>query len=165
MEPTNLYLKPSLAKRQKRRDKRLAEELIECYRGGMRGKKGKRGHKQRMAKNNFELALKKEGMKLMFNGGTKYQEDNLSPLARFLESRSGKHWDKVYSELSQQLDKNSTTGLHVFQHLWDYVTLYVELEEGKVWDLHGRELNSAWRRPRFYVHPISGVLTKAKYRT
>ena len=35
------YLKPSLQRPQKRRDKRLDEELIECYRHGTRSKQKK----------------------------------------------------------------------------------------------------------------------------
>lgn len=49
--------------------------------------------------------------------------ENLSPLSRFLDSKVGEPWDEVYSEISQNLSKNSTIGAHVFQHIWGYVLL------------------------------------------
>jgi hypothetical protein len=157
-------LKPSLHKRQKRRDKRLSEELIECYRGGMRTKSSK-GYQKTILRDEFAHALQKESIKLM-KGNSKYLNDNLEPMIRFLKSKVGKHWDKVYSELSQKMNKSSMLGKHLNDHLFDFVKTKVFIEDGKVY-AHLRywgqqELVSRERYPRFYVHPKSGVLMKAK---
>ncbi len=123
------YLKPSLQRRQKRRDKRLDEEVIECYRRGTRSKQMK-GYKNKMKRNNFENAHQHESIKFMHGGGTKYFNDNLEPLIRFLNSKVGKNWNKVYSELSKTLNKKTVSGLHVFNHLFDFVQLNT-FTEGK----------------------------------
>src|SRR5690242_12640041 len=119
MENTML-IKPALQKRQKRRDKRVDEELIECYRYSWRVKTAK-GYRKRLRQNQFEQAKNKEGMTEMHGIHTKSLTDNLEPLIRYLNSKIGKHWDKVFSELSSKMDKSSVSGLHVFQHLFDFV--------------------------------------------
>lgn len=157
-----------MQQRQKRRDKRLNEELIESYRKGWRLKTAK-GYRKRVCHNQFEGTKNQESMKEMHGGGTKYFNDNLEPLIRYLNSHVGKHWDKVFSELSSKMDKSSVSGLHVFQHLFDFVHTKVVIEVRKVYGTHqgywaGRELISYEKQPRFYVHPKSGVLMKAKLR-
>ena len=160
-------LKPSKRKRQKRRDKRMDEELIECYRKGWNLRKSK-GYKKKYENksNDFEHSKKREGIKMRSGGGTKFLNDNLGPRKRFLESKEGKHWDKVYSELCQKMDSNSMTGQHLLQHLFDYVELNVEIIQGKVYGVGGwrgrYELYYFSRHPKFYVHPKSGCLIRVK---
>lgn len=157
------YLKPSLQKRQKRRDKRLGEEVIECYRSGTRSKKMK-GYDKKFLKNGFEESHKHEGITFMHGGGTKYFNDNLEPLKRFLLSHVGKNWDKTYSKLCSQLDKNTVNGLHVFNHLFDYVQVKTFIENRKIYNTrYGRisELKSTKWFPRFYVDHKTGQLRKA----
>ncbi|WP_020530232.1 hypothetical protein [Flexithrix dorotheae] len=159
-------LKPSLRKRQKRRDKRMNEELIECYRLGWRVKTQK-GYNKKMVGKDFEFSPKQESIKIK-GGNSKMLNDNLSPLIRFLDKRVGKYWDKVYAELCEKMDKNSLLGQHLESHLFDFVATKVEIENKKVYKLGnfgGRtELASFSRWPRFYVHPKSKVLLKAKKR-
>jgi hypothetical protein len=165
-------MKPSRLRRQKRRDKRLAEELIECYRHGAAWSRGKQGHKQRSRRNEFAWAQDKEGMKTMHRGGSKYFNDNLPPLVRFLNSQVGKSWDGVYARLSRQLDKGTASGLHVFQHLEEMLAVKVEIVHtdhqtsivGQMPYGGRRALYSTEKRPAFYVHPRSGVLMKAPRR-
>jgi len=160
----SIYLKPSLQKRQKRRDKRLDEEVIECYRHGDRIKRSK-GYKKMIARNQFEHAKKHESIKFM-HGGTRYFNDNLQPLIRLLESKKGKYWNKVYAEICSKLDRTTVSGEHVFNHLFDFVQTKVTITNKKIIgvDSSGRPAQvystSFW--PMFYVHPQSGVLYKAK---
>ncbi len=161
------YLKPSLCKRQKRRDKRLDEELIECYRRGMRSKQ-KRGYNNKMKRNGYEVARQTESIKFMHGGGTRHFNDNLEPLKRFLISKVGKNWNKVHSELCSQLKKNTVSGQHVFNHLFDYVYLNVVLENRTVYFLRFGKyetLRSTKRWPKFYVNNKTGQLMKAKFIT
>ena len=157
-------IKPSLRKRQKRRDKRMHEELIECYRAGnMTGKR--KGYKKKLAQTIHENQSNKEGIKLM-KSNSKDLTDNLGPLKRFLEVKKGQYWDKVYSELCQKMDKRPVIGLHLFDHLSSYVCTDAFIVNGKVysmsWQAGERELVSTPFWPRYYVHPKSGVLVKVK---
>jgi hypothetical protein len=157
------YLKPSLQKRQKRRDKRLDEELIECYRRSWSIKQ-KGSYKNKVKKNIYEHAKQKESIKYMHGGGTKMFNDNLEPLTRYLQSNIRRPWNKVYSELCSRLDKGSVSGLHVFNHIFDFVSIHVWIENKKVFELkYGMKMEvtsrSSWKK--FYVHPKTGLLLKA----
>lgn len=161
-----LGMKPSRIERQKRRNKRMDKMLTECYRLGTRQKKQK-GYNKVVARGH---ARNKEGIRFM-GGNTKYFNDDLAYLKRFLDRNVGKNWNKVYAKLSEQFDKNSATGLHVFQHLLDYVCLDAVFENGKPYlPTHKRSswherthyaLYSTENTPRFYVHPKTGQLMKA----
>lgn len=157
-------VKPSLRKRQKRRDKRMHEELIECYRKGGHIKEDRPGYQTLNRKDDFKWARNKEGMKFMIID-PKDQCDNLGPLIRFLESKKGKFWDKVYSELCEKMDKKSVTGQHLFDHLMEFVYTDAYIVNGKVYSMKFRagqcELISYWY-PKYYVHPKSGVLIRVK---
>lgn len=158
------FLKPSLQKRQKRRDKRLGEEVIECYRYSFT-KPQKGGYKNKIRKNEYAYAKKQESIKFMHDRGTKYLNDNLEPLIRFLNTHQGKNWNKLYKELCIKLDKRTVSGLHVFNHLWDFVILKVKIENKKIYYLQsGRltELVSYEKWPKFYIHPKTGQLCKAR---
>lgn len=159
-------LKPSLQRRQKRRDKRLDEEVIECYRRGMWTKRGK-GHNRRLDRVGQENMHTHEGIKAIHTGGRRHPSDNLEPLIRYLRSHVGKHWDKVHSDLCRSLDTSTVTGQHVMQHLKQLVHTNV-VKDGRHLITHDgrqpRELKiHAWSRlPEFYVHPKSGVLMQVK---
>jgi len=158
------YLKPSLQKRQKRRDKRLDEELIECYRLGSREKQ-KKGYKNKLKRNFYENAKQRESIKFMHGGGTKHFNDNLEPLIRYLRSNTGRPWDKVYSELCEKLDKTTVSGLHVFNHLFDFVSEHAWVENKKVYELKfgkKRELINRRQWKQFYVHPRTKLLCIVK---
>ena len=158
------YLKPSLQRRQKRRDKRLDEELIECYRHGRRSKQMK-GYRNMVTRNNFEHAFQHESMKFKHGGGSRYFNDNLEPLVRLLERRCNRPWNKTFSELNKQLDKHTVGGLHVFKHVFDYVHENVWIENKKIYYYQfgkKRELVSCGTTKNFYVHPKNGLLKKAR---
>lgn len=161
------YLKPSLCKRQKRRDKRLDEELIECYRRGWRTRQQK-GYKHKTMFNLYENAKQQESMKFMHGGGTRSFNDNLEPLIRFLASNAGKNWNKVYGELCKQLKKNTVPGLHVFNHLYDFVIEHTYTRNKKIYYMeYGtyKELVSREKFPKFYIHAKTGQLMKARLMT
>ena len=158
------YLKPSILKRQKRRDKRLGEEVIECYRRGSRSTKMK-GYNKKFLKDEYEHAHQHESIKFIHAGGTKYFNDNLEPLRRFLLSQVGKNWDKTHSKLCSQLNKNTVNGLHVFNHLFDFVKVKTFVEDRKIYyqSFTGIiELKSTEKWPRFYIDHKTGQLRKAK---
>jgi hypothetical protein len=95
------------------------------------------------------------------HSGEKSLNENLSPLRRYLESNVGRPWSKVYAEISATLDSRKATGLHILQHLRDFV-------ETDTW-IEGRTVMVSMRWGRggpqpvtgLYVHPVSGLLRRA----
>lgn len=152
--------KPSRANRQKRRDKRLHEEVIECRRrgGGDSNKKCrtkgriKRGQRERLSGDMpFRVSIGEKHKNTFF-------DDNLEPLRRFLQQSVGRHWDDVYSELSQKLDRSTVTGLHVFQHLEHYIHTSPD-EEFNPENYTSRKTGvGGW----FRIHPKTGILLTGK---
>lgn len=85
--------------------------------------------------------------------------DRIGPLKKFLRRQVGRHWDKVFSELSQSLDKRSLTGRHIWIHVWQYVKKDVEFgSDGYVYRKPIRRLGKIWRHTGLYIHPKTGVL-------
>ena len=157
-------LKPSRFQRQKRRDKRLHEELIECYRyKGWWTVKKRKGYDRWFVGSAFEYARQKEGIRLR-SGFTNAQTDNLAPLKRMLEKNVGKSWDRVYSKLCQQMDKNSVIGQHLFDHLMDFVEVKILEIEGQLYGTGSlgkpRLLKANPWYVQYYVDPRTGILKK-----
>ena len=115
-------VKPSLLQRQKRRDKRLHEEVIEVGRG-RGGKKFKvyreEGYKTFYAKNFVEAFP--PNISITPLGSSTFFDDKLGCLKRFLMSHVGQNWDIVFSKLNNVLDGRSLQGLHIIGHIWDFV--------------------------------------------
>ena len=156
------YLKPSLQRIQKRRDKRLDEELIECYRHGTRSKQ-KKGY-NKLKRNLYEHAPIHESIKYRHGGGTKNFNDNLEPMIRFLNSSVGKNWNKIHSRLCSHLSKRTVAGLHVFNHLFDFVYEKTATVGGKQFYIkfgQHQELLSTEKWPKFYINFKTGQLMKA----
>lgn len=96
------------------------------------------------------------------SNSAKELNENLKPLQRFLRSRLGQPWDKVYSEIMANLNLNNAAQYHVWQHL----ILFGEVEtktymEGNTVMIAGKTPRSvgeySWRQ-EFYVHPKTGLL-------
>lgn len=94
--------------------------------------------------------------------GGKDLSDVLNPLKGYLRANLGRPWDKIYSELCQNLDRRSVSGNHVFQHIWDFVAknCWIGQETRKVYELHNRGWSSLVNG--FYVHPFTGLLKEQK---
>lgn len=90
--------------------------------------------------------------------GTKGFSDLLGPLRRYLRSNVGRPWNKVWSEMKQNLDCRKTTGQHIFDHVKWEVDLHVEVDE------HGVAYYPEGRARRYgpinglFVHPRTGLL-------
>ncbi|HUJ49968.1 MAG TPA: hypothetical protein VLW25_07200 [Bryobacteraceae bacterium] len=92
----------------------------------------------------------------------KWLNENLAPLRRYLMRQVGRPWDKVYGEIRQTIDTRSAIGLHVLQHLEDYVATDAFLEDGVVCEWRWR--GGAVPVDGLYVHPKTGLLRFAKRR-
>src|SRR6266571_1525597 len=80
--------------------------------------------------------------------GEKSLNENLAPLRRFLESNVGRPWSKVYAEIRKTLDGRKATGLHILQHLQDFVSIDTYLDGKTV-----MVLECHWRG----AQPVSGL--------
>jgi hypothetical protein len=77
---------------------------------------------------NSEDAPQKVGMKQGYQS-RKSLNENLSPLKRFLESSIGKPWNKVYSELSEGIDRRNTVQEHIYSHIEQFVALHTRWDQ------------------------------------
>ena len=97
-----------------------------------------------------------EGMRWPHRSNRKGLNEHLGPLKRFLNSRVGQRWDKVYAEISAHLRPDSTVQQHVRDHLDDFVLLQPgrpARPRYRGWD------DRPWHEP-FYVDPVDGVLKR-----
>lgn len=90
---------------------------------------------------------------------TKSLNENLAPLRRFLRSRVGHPWDKVFGELSARISRGNAVQAHILQHLYHYVAVNTTAIGGRLFpiDRWGR-IFQGWLEPDFYVDPRSGLL-------
>lgn len=93
--------------------------------------------------------------------------ENLSPLWHYLDSQVGRLWDDVYSEVCEHINPNSTVQQHILQHLFQHVDTDTFLcVDGHVYDSRDRIVDrSSYRWSNLYVHPITGILCRAKRET
>ena len=120
----------------------------------------------------LDLLPSKEGMRAphVRNWGGKQLNENLSPLRRLIESRVGRPWNKVYSEICQHLRADNTVQQHVKDHIEDFVAIKTSTMDGQL------VIHSKYGSPRLlnrdstelYVDPVTGILcrnkTKLSYR-
>jgi len=91
----------------------------------------------------------------------KWLNENLSPLRRYLERNVGRPWSKVYAEISATLDPRKATGLHILQHLRDFVSCDTWIEGRTVMVLRRWGRGGPEPVTGLYVHPVSGLLRRA----
>lgn len=61
----------------------------------------------------------------------KQLNEYLKPLVRYLAKNCKRPWNKVYSEICENMDRRGVVQAHIFQHLFDYVELNPVFENGK----------------------------------
>jgi len=99
----------------------LHEVLIERPRSGQR-RKTDRGHKPRVGEwtggdDSYADSYRPRRLR------TKYFDDLLSPLRRWLRKQVDRPWDKVWSELASGIDSRTVVGRHLLDHVRQLVTL------------------------------------------
>ena len=103
--------------------------------------------------------------------GRRYEErkelnEYLNPLLRFLRKNCNRPWDKVYSEICENLDRRTAVQDHIFIHLFDYVQTKAIFLDGKPFYPHGWGWSGGFQRiyrdgRSFYVDP-NGILKEPK---
>ena len=103
---------------------------------------------------------------------SKWLNENLAPLQRFLEQQINRPWNKVYGEIRAEIDGRSTVQQHILQHLDDFVaikTRWVDTPKGGhviCDDGYGGQVTLEDSRCSLYVHPRTGILLRnRRYRS
>jgi len=96
---------------------------------------------------------------------TKYLNETLNPMRRYLESQVGRPWNKVYAEISEHLKPTSTVQQHVRDHIEDFVAVKTRMRQGEVVAIKrwGGEATLAEAHQKLYVHPRTGMLRKNQH--
>ncbi len=123
---------------------------------------GTRGELQRLP---IEEWRAREGMKARWQGTTKGFTDLLGPLRRFLRSRVGRPWNRVYSEICAEVRGGFPVREHFQSHVFSLVARDVLLIDGvpchRGGYAEGRPLKwSPWGS--FYVCPKTGLLKEPR---
>ncbi|MDY6786220.1 MAG: hypothetical protein SW833_27350 [Cyanobacteriota bacterium] len=146
---------------------RLDRIVIERPRSGMRiSSRRIKGHKKELGRITKEATI--DGLLQPYliktRNRTKSFSDHISPLYRWLRSKVGQPWDKVYGELCWKLDSTTLSGQHILSHVWGFVERHVVIIDGIPYqkDRQNHALNG-WRN-QLYVHPETGILCLAPKR-
>lgn len=114
-----------------------------------------------------DLMLSKLGMRrgARFARVSKSLNENLAPLRRYLEAQVNRPWDKVWSDICENLSTASTVQQHVRDHIVDFVGTHSLIRDGIVFvaPRHGALQPLAESHYRLYVDPRSGLLRKNKH--
>lgn len=136
----------------------LHEVLIERPRSGHR-RKTARGNKPRAAdwidEDSYADSYRPRRLR------TKYFDDLLSPLKRWLRSQVDRPWNKVWSELSTGIDSRSVVGGHLLDHVCSLVTIQTEYDSKRRAVMPQPHVGF-WKKRApvvgLYVDPRSGLL-------
>ena len=130
----------------------MAKVIVERPRMGGGGKypRGSRPGRGRVPMEDWH---RREGIRRPWHGEEKYLNENLAPLRRYLRSQVGRHWDEVYGDVCQRINRNSAVQLHIWQHLVEYVCT-------NPYEVAGEVHRGTWSRRlyAFYVDPQTGLL-------
>jgi hypothetical protein len=149
----------------------MAKVLVERPRVGSRNRGvAVKGYRKRLRKllDSGDGPPAREGIERL-HGGTKFFNEHLGPLRRYVGSQIGRPWDKVYSEICERVDRGNVVQKHILTHLYDYVLTRVILIDGEPCyggveyfrsHLYGRPLRELDLRQLCYVCPKSGILKR-----
>jgi hypothetical protein len=139
----------------------MAKVIVERPRIGSRLRRGN-GERRKWQKLPPEEWLHREPIKPR-QGCTKYLNEHLSPLRRYLHGQVGRPWDKVFSEICRHIRLDSAVQSHVRDHLADFVETNVIEIDGVLctgtWPI-GRPLEHCYKQ--LYVCPRTGLLRSVK---
>jgi hypothetical protein len=91
--------------------------------------------------------------------------ENLSPLRRYLRAQVGRPWDRVYGEISKEIDRRNTVQQHIYQHLDDFIAIKVERRGDRLVDLRRSRrfwLDGSTIHQELYVDPDTGLVRRNK---
>lgn len=128
-------------------------------------KTGKRLSKDEFDKDDHGSTRAPVSRKRQYGYDAKGFTDVLGPLRGYLKKQVGRPWNKVFSELSQFLDKRSITGQHIFDHVKWEIILNVRIgDDGIIYEYPARYgYLASLGNGTLYVHPVTGLVALAKH--
>lgn len=147
----------------------MAKVLVERPRPGSRdGSRPAKGYRKRTQKSiEAGVECSRERMEARC-GGTRYFNENLGPLRKFLDSNVGRPWDKIHAEICQHVNRGSVVQKHILTHLFQYVVTNVILIDGQPFNgtpgwLYREPLRTTtYHHDQWYVCPKSGLLRRSR---
>lgn len=86
--------------------------------------------------------------------------ENLRPLARYLERQVGRPWDKVNSEIRAVIDGRNAVQRHILEHLDQYVAAHTRVVDGHLINLDNQFLGGRRVWQPLYVDSRTGLLRR-----
>lgn len=145
--------------------KDMAKVIVERPRVGG-GLQDPKGYKKEFHDTPWDEQPKREQMQRRWDrtGWEKHLSERLGPLWRWLLSKVGQSWDVIYSELCENLRRDSAVQDHVRDHVDGFVERCVIIKDGIPCHgdgiLYGMHISDYG--DRLYVHPQTGLLTFIK---
>lgn len=137
-----------------------------------RGRYGGHGARKRRAPRDIEdVPARGHRRAAAESGDRKSLNETLAPLRRFIEGQEGRPWDKVYSELRENIKPGNTVQEHVLEHIENFIELQVELVKPNadapcgVRSKPGRRywgFINGLRAGDLYVDPNDGIVKRAR---
>jgi hypothetical protein len=142
----------------------MAKVIVERPRKKGCAWKKPKGYQRRLQRYGEDGPPSRERIKARWEGGSKYLNEHLGPLRRYLDEQVGRPWDRVFSEICAHIDRNSAVQDHVRDHVEDYVTRQVVVIDGVLCCgdggyFYGIPLHQLGFRP-WYVCPRTGLLRR-----
>lgn len=136
----------------------MAKVIVERPRIGSRARSRKKGYRKFIQRTDIENLPTREPLLGHWRGRSRFLNEHLGPMRRFLRSNVGRPWNKVHQELCEHVNFDNPVQSHVLAHVFDYVQQHVEVR--------GREVFSRdrWRSSRpldpgtMYICPSTGLL-------
>lgn len=139
--------------------KDMSKVIVERPRHDHAGKRYRPGRTRVVTDDDGEPLRAREPMRRADK--TKNLNENLAPLKRYLNAQVGRPWNKVFSDIAENLRPSSTVQQHVRDHVEDFVAIRTRMKDGVVMTTAARfgserPLTEDYRQ--LYVHPRSGLL-------
>lgn len=137
--------------------------LVERPRCGWRTRKLARG-KIKQAGEDYPQRIGVRKQRKTNGTESKYLNENLAPLKRFLAKQVGRPWNTVYSELRENVSPSNAVQMHILEHVEDFVAKPSLGKQGEwIWPRR-----FAWsqgpRTGQLYIHPRDGLVKRWKRR-
>lgn len=147
----------------------MGKVLVERPRPGSRdGSRPRKGYDRQLRKELARDAERRRESMTARTGGTRFFNEHLAPLRRFLNSNVNRPWNKVYAEICQHVDRGNVVQKHILTHLFDYVVTEVILIDDKPHDgrpgyRYGEPLDRTTGYHQWYVCPRTGLLRRSRH--
>ena len=97
-----------------------------------------------------------------FSWDRKSLNEYLKPLVRYLAKNCNRPWDKVYSEICENMDRRGAVQAHIFQHLFDYVELHPVFKDSKPYQTGYNGLHRLYKNGWTFYVDKHGLLKEPK---